>query len=144
MNITPSRYLDLCETLLYKKIDKLPSKLNKNDEFLALYEIDPIQCFSIEPEWELFPGKLFFSAQKTNDLYLLPDTEKVVLPAGKYLFTQQRNKSGILKQDELIDLAIEQQKDGLWERNKLTNQLYVRYLFEDSLFVTQLFRPVLK
>jgi hypothetical protein len=138
---TTLAYLDLCSPLFYKKTDKLFSKLLENEEFIVLYELDPIQSRSIEPVRELFPGKLIFTAQKFGDLCLLPDAKKVVLPAGKYLFSQYRNKFSVIKQNELFDLAIDQQKDGLWERNKLANQLYVRYLFEDSLFVTQLFRP---
>jgi hypothetical protein len=133
--------LDLCSPLFYKKIDKLPSKHKKNEEFLVLYELDPVQCCSIEPVWETFPGKLIFAAQKLDDLRLKTDTETIILPAGKYLFIQKRNKSTVLEQEELHNLAIEQQKDGLWERYKLTNQLYIRFLFEDNLFVTQFFRP---
>jgi hypothetical protein len=136
-------HLNLCTPLFFqKKTDKLFSTLQESEEFLVLYKLDPVQSCSIEPVRELFPGKLIFTAQKTDDLSLLPEAEKAVLPAGKYLFTQYRDKSAVLKQEELSDLAIEQQKDGLWERIKLTNQLYVRYLYEDSLFVTQLFRPI--
>jgi hypothetical protein len=38
-------------------------------------------------------------------------------------------------------MAIEQQKDGLWEQLRLGNHLYIRYLFEDGSPVTQVFRP---
>jgi hypothetical protein len=38
-------------------------------------------------------------------------------------------------------MAIEQQKDGLWERLKPGNRLYLRILSEDGSPVTQLFRP---
>jgi hypothetical protein len=46
-----------------------------------------------------------------------------------------------LNREEWLDMALEQQKDGLWERYKPENRLYVRYLFEDGCPVTQLFRP---
>ena len=135
-------YLDLRSPLFYKKINKIPVKIRANDEFLAFYELDPVQSRSIEPARGSFPGKLTFTAQKIDDSDNLPEADKAALPAGKYLFTQRRNKPAVLKTEELADMAVEQQKDGLWERNKLTNQLYVRYLYEDGSFVTQLFRPI--
>jgi hypothetical protein len=64
---------------------------------------------------------------------------EVCLPASLYLFTQKRK---ILDRGECIYTAIEQQKDGLWERLRLGNRLYIRYLFEDGSAVTQLFRPI--
>jgi len=67
--------------------------------------------------------------------------EVVSLPSGNYLFVQYRG-SLLLKQDEWLDMAIEQQKDGLWERHKPGNLLFVRYLHEDGEYVTQLFRTV--
>jgi len=57
-----------------------------------------------------------------------------------YLFAQRR---GTLDRGECIGMAIEQQKDGMWERLWLTDRLYIRYLFEDGNFVTQIFRPYL-
>ena len=67
--------------------------------------------------------------------------DTVLLPQGKYLFTQCRSEA-VLSRDEWLDLAIEQQKDGLWERNKLLDLLYIRFLFEDGSFVTQVFRAL--
>jgi hypothetical protein len=60
------------------------------------------------------------------------------LPAGQYLLVQQRK---FLGREECIHLAVEQQKDGLWERFVPENRLYIRYLIEDGSPVTQLFRP---
>jgi len=65
----------------------------------------------------------------------------VSLPQGVYLFTQQRSEKP-LNQSEWLDLAIEQQKDGLWERDNPKAVLYVRFLYEDKAFVTQVFRQI--
>jgi hypothetical protein len=69
------------------------------------------------------------------------DAATVSLPLGKYLFVQCRAETP-LNREEWLDMAIEQQKDGLWERHKLGNLLYVRYLYEDGKFVTQVFREI--
>ena len=69
--------------------------------------------------------------------------EEVELPQGSYLFEQFRGQY-VLSREEWLKMAIEQQKDGLWERNKLGNRLYVRYLYEDGAFVTQIFREIIK
>jgi hypothetical protein len=113
---------------------------------LLFFELNPIQSQNIEPDREQLLGNLIFSAVKTEAHQLQDNlaSQTVILPAGKYIFTQFRNVSGDEKPSNFyadwLDLAVEQQKDALWERNKLTNNLYVRYLFEDCRFVTQLFR----
>ncbi|MDR0289390.1 MAG: hypothetical protein LBI06_00455 [Treponema sp.] len=96
------------------------------------FELDQGQAGRIDPQEDYFLGKLVFSGKDTNG----PDT--VRLPAGLYLFAQQR---GALNREECISMAIEQQKDGLWERLYLENLLYIRRLFEDGSPVTQIFRP---
>ena len=145
METTTLTYFDLCAPLNYSKIENLPAEIHENDEFLLLYELDPAQSCSIEPARELILDKLIAIGQKTPDSPNkcsdgLPDTD-IILPAGKYLFTQRRSSSAMLKHEEWLDMAIEQQKDGLWERYKLKSRLCVRFLYEDGLFVTQLFRP---
>jgi hypothetical protein len=54
----------------------------------------------------------------------------------------QKRSNEILNQTDWLDMAIEQQKDGLWERNKLGDLLFVRFLYEDNAVVTQIFRVV--
>ncbi|MDR2951648.1 MAG: hypothetical protein LBU82_00240 [Treponema sp.] len=44
--------------------------------------------------------------------------------------------------EKWLDMAVELQKDGLWEMFQLENRLYVRLLYEDGKRVTQLFRPL--
>ena len=133
--------LDLRAPLVYTRFQwkaetaDFPREITENKEFLFCFELDPEQGRSIEPERERFLGPLLFSGQKPCS----PLGGQVSLPQGEYLFVQRRSA---LKTEEWLDLAIEQQKDGLWERNKLENRLYVRYLFEDGLPVTQLFRTL--
>jgi len=131
--------LYLREPILYKKIEEFPcQRTEPHLETLLCYELNPAQSRSIEPLKELFPGKLLFTAQRAEDT----EQGEFALPAGHYFLTQCRYET-VLNQDEWLDMAIEQQKDGLWERNKLGNLLYVRFLYEDGAFVTQLFRTII-
>jgi hypothetical protein len=41
-------------------------------------------------------------------------------------------------------MAIETQKDGLWERLEPDSRLYLRFLTEDGRELTQVFRPYRK
>ena len=102
-------------------------------ELLFCFEIDPEQGRRIDPQAESFLGNPVFSGKGDGTK---GDRR---LPAGRYLFTQQRK---VLTREECTGLAIGQQKDGLWERLKPENRLYIRFLFEDGSPVTQLFRPV--
>jgi hypothetical protein len=127
--------LDLRTALMYAKISDLPAALN-NDEFIQCFDLDSGQSQSIEPKAEFFIADIVFSGMAKNDL---SSDETVTLPEGIYLFNQYR---AALKREEWLAMALEQQKDGLWERYKPENRLYVRYLFEGGLQLTQLFRPV--
>ena len=100
------------------------------------FELDYQQAQRIDPDPDCFPGKLLRAGRKVQ-------TEgdgqgNILLPAGRYVFVQQRRA---LDRKECAYLAMEQQKDGLWERHKLDNHLYIRFLYEDDSAVTQLFRP---
>ena len=141
MEKTPLIRLDLCAPLLYSEIEGLPSKIGENDDILLFYELNPEQSRSIEPVRELLLGSLVFTGRKIDSL---PDStaQTFVLPAGNYLFTQCRGDRDVLEQAEWLDMAVEQQKDGLWERHKPESRLYLRFLFEDDRYVTQLLRPL--
>ena len=150
MENMPLSRLDLRKPLLYTKTATLPSPIPKNGDFLLCYELNPAQSRSIEPETGQFLGDLAFIGSKTDESApeqaIDPAKERkseVSLPIGVYLFTQNRGSSA-LEPEEWLDLAIEQQKDGLWERNKPGNLLYVRHLYEDDGFVTQIFRPLIE
>ncbi|MDR2731497.1 MAG: hypothetical protein LBB81_11450 [Treponema sp.] len=143
MQITPFTLLNLCAPLRYvrsvrRETELLKNEELKNGEILLCYEVNPVQGCSIEPDRERFLGKLLFTGEKSPET---PGRSEVSLPQGVYLFSQSRADT-VLTRDEWLDLAIEQQKDGLWERNKPGNLLYIRFLFEDGAFVTQVLRAI--
>jgi hypothetical protein len=142
--------LNLCEPLLYNRFTcqdisflKYEEHIKENGEMLLCYELNPVQSLSIEPDRDRLLGSFVFIGQKTPIVSNESTDNKdfVLLPQGQYLFTQRR-ADAVLRHDEWLDLAIEQQKDGLWERNKPKNILYVRFLYEDGAFLTQIFRAV--
>jgi len=143
MEHTPLTLLNLCTPLQYFRSES-GSAPTVEGEMLLCYEVDSVQGGSIEPDRERFLGKLLFIGEKAAETPSggTGKTEEFVsLPQGDYLFMQCRC-AAVLTPDEWLDLAIEQQKDGLWERNKPLNLLYIRFLFEDGAFVTQIFRAV--
>nr|AXS01210.1 hypothetical protein [uncultured bacterium] len=150
MKITPLTNLELCVPLIYIKVkDSFSPNFNENDEILLCYDLDPVQSRSIEPDPALFPGSQVFFGHKTGDTGGLPEdlqAETVSLPAGKYLFSQRRSglepDNSITAVENWLDLAIEQQKDALWERHKPGNRLFVRVLYEDGEWATQVFREL--
>ena len=142
MKETSLKKLELCTPLVYIKADNPPPVLAENDEYLLCFDLDLVQSRSIEPKPEQLLGSLIFSGKK--DVTGISTAHKVSLPAGIYLFTQCCSSEGPLEQEKWLNLAVEQQKDGLWERYKPGNRLYVRFLHEDDAFVTQVLRPVLE
>ena len=143
MNETPPLVrLDLRAPLLYTETKGLnafdcPPPSEETSEFLFCFELDQEQSQSIEPQPDNFLGRLIFSGKSVQN----QSKGDLELPAGLYLFAQQR---GVIGREECIALAIEQQKDGLWEKIKLGNLLFLRYLYEDGGPVTQLFRACCK
>lgn len=151
--------LRLCAPLIYLKIDNknddICKILSKYEEYLLCFELNPLQSRNIEPDQRQFLGSQVFTGRKIEGENLVQDenfisyetnknfdnSEIAVLPQGLYLLVQRRSVQ-TLGRAEWLDMAIEQQKDGLWERNKLKALLYVRFLQEDGAFVTQVFREV--
>ncbi|MDR3335144.1 MAG: hypothetical protein LBT13_09725 [Treponema sp.] len=135
--------LNLCAPLSYIRDDTLkPFEYTPQaGELLFCFAISPAQGQSIEPEADRYLEKLIFQGRLEMQLAgegIAADTIPVELPAGKYLFAQTREALG---QEAFIQMAMEVQKEGLWERLKPKNQLYLRYLFEDGKAVTQVLRP---
>ena len=146
--------LELCAPLFYSEIISSPEgftesrrllgiaeKIRENEEILLCFKLNPQECYYIEPDRSKFLGKTLFIGKKIH----LPEPlssagNEAILPAGSYLFVQSRGDRP-LDREEWLDMAIEQQKDGLWERNKPGDLLYIRYLYEDGAIVTQVFRP---
>jgi hypothetical protein len=105
-------------------------------ERLFCFTLDAGQRRSIEPDPARFLGALIAA----GGLVTGPGEPagSLELPAGNYLFAQQRE---VLDREAFIGMAVELQKDGLWEGLELGERLYLRYLFEDGKAVTQAFRP---
>jgi len=139
MEESPLVHLDLRAPLEYEEAPGLvPFSCLPADEaaleLLFCFEIDREQAGRIDPEADRFLGELVFSAKGNGA------QGKIQLAAGLYLFSQQRRTEPI-NREECVSMAIEQQKDGLWEQLCLGNRLYIRCLFEDGSPVIQLFRP---
>ena len=145
MEETASVRLDLRAPLEYDEIEADREFFDRTaaqytGELVFLFELNPEQTRSFEPDDARFLGGLVFAGRSPAGTGA--GTEKVSgqeIPAGLYLFVQRRRA---LSLQECIDLAIEQHEDGLWERLGLENRLYIRRLFEDGSEVTQLFRPI--
>ncbi|MDR1859141.1 MAG: hypothetical protein LBQ69_06685 [Treponema sp.] len=148
MEESPLIRLDLRAPLEYAHAPGLdpfgPAALADGDasqELAFCFELNPEQAGRIDPEAGCFLGELVFSGRASAE----PDGSRGdgpeprwTIPAGLYLFAQRRKALG---REECLQLAIEQQKDGLWEKHRLENRLYIRRLFEDGSAVTQVFRP---
>jgi len=130
--------LTLLSPLYYTDADSDPFSYREGDgEKLYCFRLNDNEYCNFEPDKEAFFERLVFSANTIN-----LEKEKTVktqaLPVGDYLFAQ---KQEILSREEIIDMAVEIQAEGLWWRLKPGKTLYLRYLFEDSRSVTQLYRP---
>ena len=117
-------------------------------EKLFCFELDEAQFRSIEPDRKKLLGKLVFGGAAAGtvpgegrNVDHISGEKPEELPPGNYLFAQKRE---ILGEDKIIDLAVEIQQEGLWQRLLPERRLYLRYLFEDGRGVTQLFRPYTK
>ena len=107
----------------------------ESGEKLFCFELDKIHAKKFEPDKKHFPGFLIFSGKAVEGK---PQGTTLELPQGDYIFTQVQD---ILSKEDIIELAVELQNEGLWQRLELGSQYYLRYLFEDKRGVTQLFRP---
>jgi hypothetical protein len=104
---------------------------------LFCFELNENQYLSFEPLKDGLMGKLIFSGNAITSVEAETGAF-FCLPRGNYLFAQKRE---MISREEIIALAVEIQSEGLWQRLLPGKRLYLRYLFEDGLPVTQLFRP---
>jgi len=141
------RRLNLISPIYYEPLEKADpfDYRAENGETIFCFELNESQRLSFEPDKNTLLGALVFSGKAAGDCSTKnyskeAKTEKTFLelPGGLYLFAQKRE---LLKRDEIIAMAFEIQAEGLWQRLKLGERLYLRYLFEDGSVVTQLFRP---
>jgi hypothetical protein len=100
-------------------------------ETLFHFRINRSVAFAIETDGKDYLGSLIAAGRvDTNG--------GMELPAGEYFFTQVREK---LDTGAFIELALELQKEGLWERVRLGKTVYFRTLWEDGAQVSQVLRP---
>jgi len=130
--------IDYTETPLVPFDNVFPA--DETVEFIFCFELDSEQATRIDPDPSAFPGRLVFSGKRGGEDGERPANGKVRLPKGDYAFMQKRRE---LDGTECVNLAIELQKDALWERFSLENLMYARCLFEDGSSVIQLLRPCL-
>ncbi len=131
--------LDLRKKLEYIKTDLPPFTFPENaEEVLIMFEVDHGEGKSIEPD----PSKLLGQPRWTGIMKKDTSVDDAVteLPLGKYFFSQVRE---ILDEAGSAELAVEVQKEALWERRKLGDKVYLRYLYEHGSPVTQIFRELL-
>jgi len=112
-----------------------------NIERIFCFELDVAEYLAFEPDRNKLLGSLVFGGiSGVGEGAAEATAEKTQIPQGTYLFAQKKE---ILDKEEIINFAIEIQKEALWQRLKAGRNLYLRYLFEDGSWVTQLFRPCL-
>jgi hypothetical protein len=133
--------LDLRAPLVYRAVkDGQPfSGEALYGERLFHFAINPQQHWSIEPEEDTYLDELIGRGILADDAD--PAAETLVLPAGLYLFAQTR---GTLRREDFVVMAVEVQKEGLWQDLVLDSTLYLRYLCEEGWPVTQIFRPIIR
>lgn len=110
-------------------------------ERIFCFELNETQYLSFEPDTRALFGALLFGGEAAGGALKeteIPHEKRRELPAGNYLFAQKREA---LSRDDITAMAAEIQQEGLWQRLKPGNTLYLRYLVEDSARVTQIFRP---
>ena len=114
------------------------AEVESSEERLFCFEIPGQEAFSIEPDIDYFLGPLLFSGRVLKKGEFVRPEKLLELSAGKYLFSQRRRA---LNQADFVLMALENQKDGLWERLRPGKILYLRRLFEDQSPITQVLRP---
>jgi hypothetical protein len=137
-----ARRLELLAPLFYSPARELipfrpetEARIEGGEEMLFRFALDGVQGRSIEPDPAAFLGPLGAAGSALSPRR----GGGLELPRGRYLFGQERR---LLDREEMVFLALEMQKDGLWEGLCLEDRLYLRYLREGGGVVSQLFRPL--
>ena len=141
--------LHLVQPLFFEPCALDPWSPPETDETLFCFEIDAAQCNEFEPDINYFPGKLIFAGKNSGKasgraLNGEPHGQVHQLGRGDYIFTQLRSTDSHhpqITKNEIINLAMEVQQEGLWHRLKLDSKFYLRYVFEDKGMAVQIFRP---
>jgi hypothetical protein len=146
--------LRLAAPLFYQRDDRLEpfSYTPAEGELIFAWTIPAAEALSIEPAPDRFLERLFFAGRAVSKPAELPartggeaaafgteDGALLELSRGTYFFSQIRE---ILDREASLDLAVEVQKEALWQRFIPEPRFYLRRLFEDGKGVTQIFRPL--
>ena len=115
-----------------------PRENGSGGEKLYCFELNESDLKSFEPDKSRIFSSMVFGGDAAGEPPKKNGETLLKLPKGNYLFVQKRE---ILCKDDIIAMAVEIQLEGLWQRLELGKKLYLRYLYEDSSGVTQLFRP---
>jgi hypothetical protein len=128
--------LNLLRPLFYSPQESMALEFGREDiERLFCFELKEAAAQEFLPDKTRFPGTLVFAGNVTSPDG--PGEQVIELSRGTYIFSQTWE---ILGMDEVIEMAVEVQNEGLWQRLKLANRFYVRYLFEEGRGVTQIWR----
>ncbi|MDR0690442.1 MAG: hypothetical protein LBG08_09320 [Spirochaetaceae bacterium] len=131
--------MDLRGPLFYRPKEELdPFAYDPaSGEALFCFGLNPSQYRCFEPG-DPYLSPLIFKGEAAAPPSGGAGEDWFQLPRGTYLFAQARE---ILARDQWIDMAIEVQQEGLWQRLQPGPRLYLRYLREDGRGVTQVWRP---
>ncbi|MDR1031021.1 MAG: hypothetical protein LBL76_09145 [Treponema sp.] len=140
MNPLTILQLDLRAPLVYRNDETLTpfACTGLAEERLFCFDLDADQGLSIEPNEAHYLGPLLFAGTLALDPEALTVPERFELPQGTYMFAQVKQ---LLPRDQVIWMAAEVQKEGLWQRMNLEKRLYLRYVVEAEKTITQVFRP---
>ena len=135
LSLLSAIYYVPCDFFKYEE-SIITDYIEKDKEMLFCYELNESEAKKFEPDKKFFPGTLIFTGKALNSDK--PGKSTFELKKGSYLFSQIPE---LLNMEDIIELAMEVQNEGLWQRLKLLNFYYVRFLFEDGRGVTQIWRP---
>ena len=114
---------------LYREFDR------QIGEMIFCFEIGETARAEFEPDRKYFPGRLVFFGNSIKNKTADSAAEPAMIP-GDYLFLQ---KDGISTEDESAELAMDLHQECLWQRLKPANRYFLRYVYEDNRYVTQIF-----
>jgi hypothetical protein len=116
-----------------------PRSAGPGQEFLFYFSIKSGEALRIDPVSENYLGPLIAAGTAEGARITNADSAGLTLPAGDYFFTQIREKAD---KTDFINMAIELQKEALWERLKPGETVYFRSLWEHGTPVSQVLRPL--
>ena len=129
--------LKLLSPLFYVPDESIAPGFGREDEErLFCFELEDPLAQEFQPDKNRFPGALVFAGKAAAPE--APGESIFELTPGDYIFSQVRE---ILSIEEIVELAVEVQDEGLWQRLKLAKRFYVRCLLEENRGVTQIWRP---